>query len=69
MKLYVSNIEESYKDTTIGHLGNSGTSYLLLHIVQYWRACVVNEENQALPMVICCSQVMYKYYSHLGFPK
>ena len=25
MKLYVSNIEEPYKDTIIGHLGNSGT--------------------------------------------
>ena len=29
MKLYVSNIEKSYKDTIIGHLGNEGTVYLL----------------------------------------
>ena len=28
--IYVSNIEESYEDTIIGHLGNSGTEYLLL---------------------------------------
>ena len=34
MKLYVSDIEESYKYTIIGHLGNLATEYLLLHIVQ-----------------------------------
>ena len=34
MKLYVANIEESYKDTLIVHLGNLGKKYLLLHIVQ-----------------------------------
>ena len=28
MKLYVTDIEESYKYTIIGHLGNSGTSDL-----------------------------------------
>ena len=33
MKLYVPNIEESYKDKIIGNLVNSGTSYLLLHIL------------------------------------
>ena len=43
MKLYVSDIEESYKDTIIGNLGNSGTEDLLLQIVQCWRACAVNE--------------------------
>ena len=37
-KLYVSDIEEYYKDTIFGHLGNSGTSDLILHIVQCWRA-------------------------------
>ena len=42
MKLYVSVIEESYKVTTFGHLVNSGTAYLLLHIVQCWRACEVD---------------------------
>ena len=25
MKIYASNIEESYKDTIIGNMGNSGT--------------------------------------------
>ena len=45
MKLYTSNIEESYKDTIIGHMGNSDTADLLLYIVQYWRQCVVNEEK------------------------
>ena len=43
MKLYVSDIEESYKYTIIGHLGNSGPEYLLLHIVLWWRECAVNE--------------------------
>ena len=52
MKLYVSNIEESYKGIIIGHVGNLGTAYLLLHLVQCWRACAVNEENQALHMVL-----------------
>ena len=33
MKLYVSDIEESSKDTIIRNLENSGTSDLLLHIV------------------------------------
>ena len=67
MKLDVSNLEESYKDTIIGHLGNSGTSYILLHIVQCWRAYAVDKEKQSLPMIIYCSQTMYKYYSHIGF--
>ena len=43
MKLYVSNIEESYKDTSIDHLLNSGKEDSLLHMVNYWRACEVNE--------------------------
>ena len=43
MKIYVSNIEESYKDTIIGHLVNSGIADLLLHIVQCWRAYAVNK--------------------------
>ena len=34
MKIYVSDIEELYKDTIIGHMVNSVTEYLLLHIVQ-----------------------------------
>ena len=50
----MSDIEESYKDTIIGHLGNSGTAYLLLHTVQCWRACAVDEENWNLPMILFC---------------
>ena len=55
MKLYVFDIEESYKDTIIGHLLNSGTADLLLHIVRCWRACAVGEEKQVLSMVLYCS--------------
>ena len=65
MKLYVSDIVESYKDSIIGNLVNSGTADLLLHIVQCCRVCAVNEENQALVMVLYCSHIMYKYYSCL----
>ena len=43
MKLYVFDIEESYKDTIIGRLVNPVTEDLLLHMVQCWRACVVDE--------------------------
>ena len=67
MNIYGSNIEEEYKDTIIGNLGNSGTADLLLHILQYWSACAVDEENQAVPMVMYCSHMMYKYYSFIGF--
>ena len=67
MKLYVSNIEESYKDTIIRNLVNSGTADLLLHMVKCWPAYAVNKENQALPLVLYCSHTMYKYYSRLGF--
>ena len=67
MKLYVSNIEESYKDTVIGYLGNSGTEDLSLHIIQCWFSCVVGKEKRSLPMVLYCSVIIYKYYSRLGF--
>ena len=46
-------------------MGYSDTADLLLHIVQCWRIWVVNEENQALHMVLYCSHMMYKYYYHL----
>ena len=59
MKLYVSNTEESYKDTIIDHMGNSGTADLLLHIVQCWCVCKVDEEKRALFVVLFCSDVMY----------
>ena len=52
MKVHVSDIEESYKDTIIGYLGNSGTDDLLLHIVQCWHVCVVNEEKWSTLMVV-----------------
>ena len=35
MKLYVSDIVQSYKDIIMGHLGNVGTEDLLLHVVQF----------------------------------
>ena len=54
MKLYVFNIEDSYKDTIIYHIVNSGTADLLLHMVKCWPACAVNKENQALPLVLYC---------------
>ena len=63
----MSNIEKSYRDTIIVYLVNLGTSYLLLHIVQCCRACAVDEERRAIPMVLYCSGTMYKYYSHPGF--
>ena len=44
---------------------NEGTSDLLLHIVQCWRACAVDAENWALQMVLYCSHMMYKYYSRI----
>ena len=43
MKLYVYDIEESDKETIIGCLGYLGTADVLLHIVQCWIACEVNE--------------------------
>ena len=52
MRIYVSDIQESYKDTMIGNLGNSGTADLLLHVVQCWRSCAVDEEKWALPLVL-----------------
>ena len=67
MKLSVYDIEGSYKNTFVSHLSNSGTEDCLLHTVQCWSACAVNEKNQALPMVMYCSHIMYTYYSHIGF--
>ena len=68
MKLYVSDIEESYNYTIIGHLESSGTADLWLHTVQCWRTCAVDKEKQALPMVFYCSVITYRYYSRLVFP-
>ena len=68
MKLYVSDIEESYKDTIIGHLGNSGTEDLLLHVEKCWRSCAINEENISSPMVLYCSHMMYILFLSWIFP-
>ena len=62
------NIDESYKDTIIGHLGNSGTVYLVLQIVQCWRACAVDEDKRVLTMVLYCSGIVYKYIIVLVLP-
>ena len=58
MKLYVSDIVESYKEITIVHLGNEGTEYLLLHTVNCCQASEVDESNWGLPMVLYCSGMM-----------
>ena len=67
MKLYVSDNVELYKDTVIGHLGNVGTADLLIHILQCWIACSVEKDTHALPTVLYCLGITYKYYSYLGF--
>ena len=68
MKFYVSDIVEYYEDSIIGHLGNSGTAYLLLHILQCWLECAVYEDDWYIPMVLYCSVIMYKYYLRISFP-
>ena len=68
MKLYVSDIEEQYKDIIIKNSLNSGTEDLLLHIVKCQSACEVDEEKQDLPMVMYCLHMNYKYYDTIGFP-
>ena len=52
MQIYVSDNEESYKYTIIAHLGNAGTEYLLLHIVQCWRTREFDKETSALSIVL-----------------
>ena len=47
MKIYVSNIEESYKDTIMSNLVISDTEYLLVHILKCWRACAVEEDKHS----------------------
>ena len=67
MNPYVSDIVESYKDTIISHLVDSGTSDLLLQILKCWCEFVGDEYNWYLPAVIYCSGMFYKYYSCLSF--
>ena len=52
MNIYVSDIEESYKDTIIGNTGNSVIEDLLLQILQCWCSCAVDEEKWDLPMFL-----------------
>ena len=52
MKLYVSNIDESYKDTIIENLGNSGIADLILHILQCWCIFIVDELKLDIPIVL-----------------
>ena len=52
MKTYGSDIVEQYKDTIIVNLENSGRADLLIHILQYWRTCAVDEDNRSIPMVL-----------------
>ena len=59
----MSDIVESYKETTIDYLENSGPEDLLLHILHCLRVCPVDKDNWVLPMVLYCSIIVYKYYS------
>ena len=52
MKFYVSDVVESYKETIIVHLGNIGTTDLVLHIVQCWRAYAGDKENWDISIVL-----------------
>ena len=63
----MSDVVELYRNTIIGHLINAGTPDLLLLMIQCWRVYKVGKENQSLHMVLYCSGIMFKYYSHLGF--
>ena len=56
-----------YKYSIAGNFGNSDTDDLLLHIVQCWSACAVDEDNCYLTMVLYWSGIILKYYLRLGF--
>ena len=53
MNVYVYDIIESYQDSIIGHLGNTGTTDFLLHVVKFWCAYEVDKNNRAITMVMC----------------
>ena len=36
-------------------------------MLQCWHACAVDKYNKDLPLVLYCSDMMYKYDSNLGF--
>ena len=67
MNIYVSDILKSYKDTIIGFLVDTDSAELLSCILKLLCVCAVYEENQALSVVMYCSDIMYKYYSHIRF--
>ena len=67
MKNYISEIVETNKYTIIGCLVNTGTAYLLLHILQCWLACAVDKYNWDIPMVLYYSGTMYKNHPCLEF--
>ena len=48
-------------------MGITGADDLLLHMIKFWRACAVDEDNRAITMVLYYSGMMYKYYYHLRF--
>ena len=52
MKIYVSYMVELYKDTIICSLSTAVPAELLLHMVQCCHASTVDEDIQALPVVI-----------------
>ena len=58
MKLFVSDIVKSYKDTFVDHLVNSGPEDLLLRILKCWNSCVVDKENISLCLCFCTFQVL-----------
>ena len=60
-------ILRNHKDKILSNLVNLGTVDLLLHILQSWVACVVDEKKWSLIMVLYCSGIMYKYENRLGF--
>ena len=45
-KQYVLDAIKSYEDTIICYLGNSGTKYLLLQILQCWHAYAFYEDSE-----------------------
>ena len=57
---------KSYKGIVIVSLKNCGTTELLMHIAQCWRACTIkNEQEQELTLVIYFNAVVYPYYYHI----
>ena len=63
MNIHVSGIEKSYKYAIIGHLVHLGTDNLLLHIVQCWRGCAVDEEKK----VSTYGSVLFRHYVYILF--